>query len=227
MRLATARGVSLPAALGLVHGGWVHPRRVRVLADLLAPMIPADARVLDVGCGDGLLARALLERRPDIRLQGVDLLVRPGAAIPVSAFDGRSLPFADRAFDVVMAVDVLHHADSPEALLAELARVGRRVLLKDHLRDGVLAEPTLRLMDRVGNARHGVALPFHYLSRNEWQRAFSALGLQVERWVSKVPIYAPPASWIFGRGLHFVALIGHAACGGGLDNDVDRCRPHS
>jgi len=39
-----------------IHGSYVHNRRVRVLARELSALLPANGQVLDVGCGDGLLA---------------------------------------------------------------------------------------------------------------------------------------------------------------------------
>src|SRR5262245_50756455 len=52
--------------LGRMHDGYVHNRRVDVLSDHLAELIPPHARVLDVGCGDGLLARRIMQKRSDI-----------------------------------------------------------------------------------------------------------------------------------------------------------------
>ena len=200
-------GAASATVTGMLHDRIVHSRRVRVLASQLAPLLPHSASVLDVGAGDGRLAHAILDQRPDIRMRGVDVLVRPDAAVPVETFDGHRLPYGDRTFDVAMCVDVLHHAADPRALLHEAARVGCRVLLKDHLRDGWLAASTLRLMDTVGNRRHGVALPFNYLSRAEWSRAYEALGLEIDAWTSRVPLYPWPASLVFGRGLHFIAML--------------------
>ena len=38
------------------------------------------------------------------------------------------------------------------------------LVIKDHTVTGLLARPTLRLMDVVGNAPHGVALTYNYLT---------------------------------------------------------------
>jgi SAM-dependent methyltransferase len=196
---------------GRLHGGLVLPRRAAVLAGMVAERLPAGARVLDVGCGDGEVAARVMEARPDVQVEGVDVLARPSSRVPVRLFDGHALPFADASFDAAMVVDVLHHTDDPAELLREAARVApRAVVLKDHTRDGLLAGPTLRLMDRAGNARHGVRLPYTYWPRDRWLRAFAELGLSVDEWTSRVPLYPPPASWLFGRSLHFVARLSRA-----------------
>jgi SAM-dependent methyltransferase len=198
--------------LDRLHGGYVHTRRVRVLRDHLAALLPQGARVLDVGCGDGLLAATLKEQRPDIEITGLDVLVRPSTRIPVEPFDGATIPRPDGSVDVVMLVDVLHHTDDPAALVRECARVARRSLIvKDHLRDGFLAGPTLRLMDWVGNARHGVRLPHNYWRRQQWLDACQAIGLKVGQWRESLGIYPWPATLLFDRSLHFVARLDVAA----------------
>jgi ubiquinone/menaquinone biosynthesis C-methylase UbiE len=71
----------------------------------------------------------------------VDVLVRPGTAISVRAYDGVTLPEADASYDVVMMIDVLHHTDDPTLLLREAGRVSKQgILIKDHFRDGLFAE---------------------------------------------------------------------------------------
>lgn len=191
-----------------LHGQHIYRRRVRVLSDHLAELIPEGARVLDVGCGDGLTAHLIKQRRPDIDIEGIDVLVRPQSRIPIEQFDGKRIPYADASLDVVIFVDVLHHTDEPMVLLREAARVSRRaIVIKDHLLDGFLAGVTLRFMDRVGNARHGVALPYNYWSRAQWFEAWQAIGLRVAAWRTDLKLYWLPADWVFGRSLHFIASL--------------------
>lgn len=195
--------------LGGLHEGWVLDRRARVLAGHLAACLPAGARILDVGCGDGKIGRLILSLRPDVTIEGIDVLVRPITDIPVRAFDGTRIPFDTQCFDVVQFVDVLHHTVDPLVLLREAMRVGRLILIKDHYRDGILAEQTLRLMDWVGNSRHGVGLTYNYWSKAEWAVAFERLGLTVVGAQTSLGLYPPPASWIFGRRLHFINRLEH------------------
>lgn len=192
--------------IGAFHGKFVSGRRTQVLSDHLAAMLPQGARVLDVGCGDGMIDVLIKKRRKDVSIVGIDPLVRPGAHIPVEAFDGKHIPHPDRSFDAVMFVDVLHHTEDPRILLKEAVRVGRSVLIKDHFRDGLFADATLRMMDRAGNARYGVALPYNYWPKSEWLKAFDEIRLRVGEMRERLQLYPPPLSWFFERRLHFVAL---------------------
>ena len=193
---------------GSFHENVVFERRTRVLAEALAPLMPRGARILDVGCGDGTVGRRIKEARDDISIEGVDVLKRPTTLIPVTLFDGKRLPYDDGSFDTVMLVDVLHHTEDPAGLMGEAARVSQRtILIKDHRKDGILAGPTLRFMDWVGNARHGVALPGNYWSEGVWRRVFAELNLRITSWSNEVPLYPAWASWLFGRSLHFVAAL--------------------
>jgi SAM-dependent methyltransferase len=191
-----------------VHENFVAGRRVRVLCSHLSHLIPKNSRVLDVGCGDGLIAWLLMQIRSDVGFQGIDVLVRPGTKIPVEAFDGQRIPYENESFDAVLLVDVLHHAENPLSLLKESLRVSRNaVVIKDHLLDGFLAGPTLRFMDRVGNLRHGVSLRYDYWPQERWLQTFESIGAQVTSWNQRLGLYPWPASWVFERSLHFLARL--------------------
>ncbi len=191
-----------------MHQAIVFDRRIQVLAEHLAALIPENARVLDVGCGDGRLAKWISQLRADVEIAGIEVLVRPDCHIRATGFDGRTIPFANRSFDTAMLVDVLHHTHSPAALLAESARVaGRCVLIKDHVLGGWLDGVILRFMDRVGNRRHGVALPYNYLRAAQWQQSFATVGLTIEEWNPRLGLYWWPASLVFERSLHFIARL--------------------
>jgi ubiquinone/menaquinone biosynthesis C-methylase UbiE len=195
-----------------LHYRLVFRRRVDVLARALTNRFPTGARILDIGCGSGDIAHEILRLRPDLSIEGLDVLVRPHTAIPVTQFDGYSIPMTDHAFDFTMLVDVLHHTDEPGRLLKEAARASKEgVVLKDHFNDGIAAEQTLRFMDWVGNAKHGVRLPYNYLSEKQWRETWSDLGLEPFDLTKDLGLYPRPFDSVFGRGLHFITTLKRSA----------------
>ena len=205
---APGAGAGGKQLLNSVHDAAVFRRRVEVLSSHLAQAIPSGGRVLDLGSGDGSIAASLMRRRPDLAVEGVDVMLRPVTQIPVTLYDGNTLPFADDSFDHVTIVDVLHHTDDPAAVLAEAARVARvSVVIKDHLMRGPISHAVLRFMDWVGNRGHGVVLPYNYLTEERWRAAFDHAGLEQVARVEKLGIYPAPFTYFFDARLHFVATL--------------------
>jgi 2-polyprenyl-6-hydroxyphenyl methylase/3-demethylubiquinone-9 3-methyltransferase len=98
----------------------------RSRAQLIPPAPAEGGRLLDVGCGGGLLA-------PHVRGYehvGVDLSA-PGLAVAEAhgvhavKADAADLPFADSSFDVVVAGEILEHVTDLEGTVAEALRVLR------------------------------------------------------------------------------------------------------
>jgi SAM-dependent methyltransferase len=196
------------ATLGQVHERIVFNRRVSVLGEALGALVEPGSDILDVGTGDGQIARLIAAQAPDTSVRGIDIMARPTSHIPVDIFDGQTIPHPDKSFDVVSFVDVLHHTDDPRILLKEAARVARKaVILKDHFSQNAVDHMTLRFMDWVGNAPHGVVLPYNYGSRADWENWYAEAGLGIETLSTEVPLYPAPFSLLFGRGLHFVARL--------------------
>lgn len=104
---------------------WLADEITRVLG-------PASCRVLDLGCGGGLLANYLAERGHAVT--GIDTTVenlevaRTHDATRTARYepaDACALPYADASFDVVCAMDLIEHVERPERLIDEAARVLR------------------------------------------------------------------------------------------------------
>jgi SAM-dependent methyltransferase len=92
--------------------------------------VPERARVLDVGCGEGMLARRLRARGAEVvaldRDGGILRLARghpDGAGIRYVRGDILDDPFAEASFDAVVAVASLHHLGTRSGL-----RVMRRLV---------------------------------------------------------------------------------------------------
>jgi len=191
-----------------LHERHIRQRRVDVLVAHLASVMPENASVLDVGCGDGQIAASLLALRPDLTVHGVDIMVRPETAIPVTEFDGQVIASDDQSYDIVSFCDVLHHVPEPMPLLNEAVRVAASgLVIKDHYRNGLAAQARLKWMDDVGNRRHGVPVPARYWSRSEWDRCFLELGIEVAARRESLGLYPFPINLVFDSGLHFVARL--------------------
>ena len=160
---------------------------------------------------NGTIASLIARLKPSVRVQGVEFAPRPNCLIDYVPFDGSTIPHQPDSFDVCLFVDVLHHVSDARGiarLLSEAARVSRRfVLIKDHLSENYFDFRTLQGMDWVGNRPHGVVLPYNYQSRNQWDGFFSQAGLSVREWNGRIPLYPFPFGSLFGRGLHYVALL--------------------
>jgi SAM-dependent methyltransferase len=193
--------------LDRIHEALIRRRRATMLGARLAREVPLGATILDVGAGDGAIARAAASAANG-RAVGLEVSRRAAAVVPLAVFDGVRLPARSRCIDCLLLVDVLHHAKAPWKLLEECARVTAGcIVIKDHLADAPLARLRLRFMDGVGNDRFGVPSPGTYWTRAEWRERFEAAGLRIEAWderVDALPLLLRP---VFGWGLHFIARL--------------------
>ncbi|QDG52708.1 class I SAM-dependent methyltransferase [Persicimonas caeni] len=113
-------------------------------------------KLLDVGCGEGIMARAIVERYPSVEVTGIDLeddeleahwKGLEGDRLSFCTGVAESLPFDDDAFDTITSLEVLEHVQDPHASLAEMARVARRKLVLS-----VPREPLWRVLNMARGA---------------------------------------------------------------------------
>ncbi len=126
--------------VGLEHDFFFEAKVPHILEARRRLAANAAVRVLEIGCGIGLLTQRLRPLLTDV--WGIDPSISSlgQAAAPgghLIAADGLRTPFADETFDLVIAVCVLHHVpvDRRAAFLEEAARITRRgglVLLCEH-----------------------------------------------------------------------------------------------
>lgn len=147
--------------------------RARLIADAYAPYIRKGGRTLDVGCGNGVVSKALADRF-GLDLVGTDVADYRRERIPFVAMSGTRLPFADESFEFVLLNDVLHHVIDQETLLAEARRVGRTVLAFE-MEPGFGAA----LFDRTANFFHhrGMPTPLTFRTAEGWRQHFAERGI--------------------------------------------------
>jgi len=103
---------------------------------LLSDLVPLDGprQIIELGCGDAKLARALLLRHPQARVTGLEVDARQHAKNLAAAQErlhfmaggAESIPVADASFDLAVMLKSLHHV--PVALMPQALREIARVL---------------------------------------------------------------------------------------------------
>jgi len=204
------------------HAAWwqdqftdgVDPEYTEQILPLIAEHLPADGLVVDVGCGEGQVARMAVSA--GMRAVGVDAAfaqvdeARRRADGPVylqgSATD---LPVAGGRADAVVACLVFEHLTDLDAALAEVARVlrpgGRFLLLLNHpllqtpgsgwIDDQVVDPPEqywrigpyLPEAESVEEFERGVFIRFLHRPLSRYLNGAIAIGLDLEVMVEPAP----------------------------------------
>jgi 2-polyprenyl-6-hydroxyphenyl methylase/3-demethylubiquinone-9 3-methyltransferase len=113
----------------------VNPPRYAYFREALVSRLgrdPKGLRVLDVGCGGGLLSEEFAAMGCDVT--GIDQSLPTLAAarqhadasgLPIRYLEGSAeqLAFEAGTFDIVCCCDVLEHVDNPDAVIGEISRV--------------------------------------------------------------------------------------------------------
>lgn len=159
--------------------------------------LPADARILDVGCGDGFHLALLRDfGRPGWHLTGVDADARAVAAAARAGFDvtlGRAETLPDRPeYDLALMIMTVEHLADPAGVVRAVGRRlvpgGRLVIVTDNV-----GSPDYALF----GGRHwgGYHFPrhFHLFNKATLRRLAEVAGLEVERVTTAVS----PVNWTY------------------------------
>jgi len=183
------------------------PERFGARSAFLLANVRAGQRVLDLGCGEGSFAAALVSAGAQVDAVDVahEALARarrraPGADV-FHVEEGAPLPFDDDRFDVVWAGEVLEHVADVVGLLAEVRRVLRwdGVLVVTTPYHGRVALTALALAGRVDE---------HFDPRADHLRFFTAAtlrGVLQESGFRDVRVDGVGGVALLRRGLHALA----------------------
>jgi ubiquinone/menaquinone biosynthesis C-methylase UbiE len=194
-------------------GSKVVARETHHTVALLEPHLADASSILDVGCGDGLVAWSLARR---FRGEVATVDIGDFRRVPTPGFhvyDGVHLPFPDGRFDVVNVAFVLHHVPDvvKPLLLSEIRRVARRKIV-------ILEDTPATWIDRAFAWWHGTTYRrkirsrarFGFLRRDEWERLFPLLGLEPLQ-VQSLSRFCRARTQPFARTLFVLQSVRHGA----------------
>ena len=175
----------------LDHAFW------RLNLPSLLELMPAPGRLtVDVGCGEGRVARVLRERgHTVVGVESSPALVEAARAadpgFDVHLAGAERIPLADRAADLVVASMVLQSLDDPEAVMGEIARVlgpdgmvcatfVHPLSTLDDLDEGASYFDVVRFADRL--EREAGSMTFHDVHRPlaAYMRLFEDAGFVID-----------------------------------------------
>ena len=102
---------------------------------IITNLLPPKSRVLDVGCGDGTLIKALINEK-NIDARGIELgknnvkeCISKGLSVIEGNAETELSQFPNKAFDFVILSQTLQAFYQPENVLSQLLRIGDRVII--------------------------------------------------------------------------------------------------
>jgi 2-polyprenyl-3-methyl-5-hydroxy-6-metoxy-1,4-benzoquinol methylase len=100
--------------------------RIQIFLDMVNSIGGKDLKILDVGCGDGVISGPIMKLGnyiASVELPVVASLAKKCNVSSVMAGDAETLAFASASFDLVIASEMLEHLWAPQSFLDEAYRV--------------------------------------------------------------------------------------------------------
>ena len=205
----------------------VYRMRVKGILEQILPWLNTGDRILDVGCGFGVLGKMIMEspRCPArVRVTGLEKIRRDSVQIPVDYYFGDTIPYSDNSFDIIILADVLHHETDPQRLIDECVRVAERYLIiKDHKLDGFCSKLRISLMDWSSNIQYGIPCIYRYNGIEEWHSWYARHGL-IPVFERPIKLYPKIINILLGGRIQYFAVLRTDRNKNGIESGFDKIK---
>ena len=156
---------------------FFYGRAAITMSKELAPFIAPGSRVLDDGCGTGIIG-SILAKNLKTSVVGTDVRDARQADIPFVLSNGTRLSFPRKAFDVVLISYVLHHATRADILLKEAKRVCRgKIIVYEDTPQNMFHRASCFLHGFSYGSIFGIEKKCKFRTRQEWLSLFQKIKL--------------------------------------------------
>lgn len=186
-----------------------HLKNIRLYElNLVISELSQDSSLLEIGAGAGWQSKKLAENGFNVSAIDVcDTNYKDEQIFPVISYDGYTIPFEDKSFDVVFSSNVLEHIPHVVDFQAEI----RRVLKDDGICIHLLPTPNwifwtnntvllkqFRFTSVHGERAGNILTELYYFSKNYWDKLFVKANWKI-KYYSKNNIFYTGASLMDSR----------------------------
>ena len=160
--------------------------------------LPKEAKIIDIGSGNGLICYYLKEQGFDVTPLDVVDMAYNEAVRPI-VYDGKTMPFDDNSYDYALILTVLHHIDSPEEVIDETRRIAQNIVIIEDIYTNSFQKYLTFFMDWLVNLGYS---PTPHTNKDDigWKNTFKNKKLQLihtSQW--KVLLFFRQAVYILNK----------------------------
>ena len=181
----------LKLILSPLHNRWISRK-----ADRFIKLLSKDAKIMDLGSGNCLVAEHLIQQGFNITPVDVSNLSIVERLQPI-CYDGTTLTFKKEEFDYVLLLTVLHHTEDPAKTIRESKRVAKQIIIIEDTYRNKLQKVAMQFMDLLVNFGQS-KMNYQNKSERGWEELFNELNLKV---LSKK---RNRVLWVFRQTLYYL-----------------------
>jgi ubiquinone/menaquinone biosynthesis C-methylase UbiE len=157
----------------------IYERAAKKMCLDCADFIKRGSKILDLGCGSAIVGKAFQDFF-QAEVIGVDIKDQRVFPIPFRIIDGKSLPFPENYFNVVLINYVLHHSEEPTVLLKEAKRVVKdKIIIYEDLPEGTFSNLRCKIHGFSFDKIFKNPTKTSFRSEKNWEKIFKETGLNI------------------------------------------------